>query len=333
MSSFSFIAIIGILYLLSITFWRKQYYPFTIDQANSFKGILSILIILSHLNFHAEMPQFLTITKWAGTKVALFFFISGYGLMASYQKKEQSYLQGFLGKRVWKIILPLLVITFFFMYSQYLDRGIFNLDIFKNLWIGLTPLPYSWFAYIILIFYLLFYLIYQLKWSLNIKLIGMFSVSLIVSAILFQKGFDRAWWVSNLAFPFGMLYQSQESRIIGFSRTKIGNVLFVPFCLALAFLFAIFKIEFLYIFSYVFIVLAVIILLSYSGLPKGNLFNFLGRISYETYLVHGLVYFIFRGNHIFIQNNWVYLGVSLFSTICLAYIFHQIFNYVYTLRK
>ncbi|MEI5985198.1 MULTISPECIES: acyltransferase family protein [Sphingobacterium] len=333
MNSISFIAIIGILYLLSISLWKKKYVPFTIEQSNSFKGILSILIVLSHLNFHAEMPLFLTITKWAGTKVALFFFISGYGLMASYRKKEQSYLQGFLGKRLWKIILPLLVITFFFLFTQFLDKGIFNLEIFQNLWIGLTPLPYSWFAYIILIFYLVFFVVFSTKWSLKIKIISMFSISLIISYLLYQKGFDRAWWVSNLAFPFGMLFQAQESRLIGWSRTKFGNILFVPICLGLAFIFAFFKIEFLYIFSYVFIVLAVVILLSYSGLSKGSIFNFLGKISYETYLIHGVLYFILRGNHIFIQNNWLYLGVSILSTIFLATLFHKLFNYIYTLKK
>ncbi|VTP99968.1 Uncharacterised protein [Sphingobacterium daejeonense] len=48
-------------------------------------------------------------------------------------------------------------------------------------------------------------------------------LAFIVSLILYKNGFDRAWWVSNLAFPFGMIYKLNENKIISISRTKIGN--------------------------------------------------------------------------------------------------------------
>lgn len=329
MNSVSFILIIGILYLLSISFWRKRYVPFTINESSSFKGILSILIILSHVNFHADLPFFLTITKWAGTKVALFFFISGYGLISSFSKKGKSYLNSFFSKRVWKIIFPLVFISSIFIFLYYLDTGGFNGNLIKDLLKGITPLPYSWFAYIIIIFYTLFYFVFKTNFSIHTKSIILMLLAFIVSLILYKNGFDRAWWVSNLAFPFGMIYKLNENKIISISRTKIGNFAFVPVALIIAGAFAFLKIEILYVFSYIFIVLAVIVLLSYSGLPQGRLYNFLGKVSYETYLIHGGVYYLLRGNNIYIQNNYLYLIVTILLTLILAYIFNLFFTNVY----
>jgi len=291
-----------------------------------------VLIILSHVNFHADLPVFLTITKWAGTKVALFFFISGYGLMSSYSIKGREYLKGFFSKRIWKIVFPLVFITAVFLLLYYIDSGLFNSDLLNDLLKGITPLPYSWFAYIIIIFYIFFYFVFLAKWSLQIKSIVMMILAFIFSIGLYHFGFDRAWWVSNLAFPFGMVYRLNEEKIIQISRTKIGNIVFVPSALLLAGLFAFLKIEILYVFSYVFIVLAVIVLLSYSGLPDGRLFNFLGKVSYETYLIHGAVYYLLRGNHIFIENSYIYLMCTILLTLLLAYIFNKFFSKVYKLK-
>jgi len=332
MNSISFIAIISSLYLLSITVLRKRYVSFSVEESSSFKGILSILIILSHVNFHADLPFFLTITKWAGTKVALFFFISGFGLMSSFIKKGNLYLKGFFTKRVWKILFPLVFITGFFLLIYYWDSGYFNVNFLKDLLKGSTPLPYSWFAYIIIIFYIFFYFVFLTNWSLQTKSLVMMLLAFLFSFGLYRLGFDRAWWVSNLAFPFGMLYKLNENRITHLSRTRLGRIGFVPTALIIAVLFAFLKIEILYVFSYVFIVLAILVLLSYSGLPKGKLFSFLGKVSYETYLIHGGVYYLLRGQYFYITNPYLYLLSTIILTLGLAYCFHHIFIRFYKIK-
>ncbi|AJW64747.1 Acyltransferase family protein [Elizabethkingia miricola] len=327
MNSYSFIAIIGILYILSITYYRNKYFPFTVKTSSSLKGILSILIILSHINFHADLPVFLTITHWSGTKVALFFFISGYGLMASYQKKEKTYLDGFLSKRIWNIIKPLLIITILFLACNYLDTGNWMPDILSNLVLkGNTPLPYSWFAYAIIIFYLLFYVIFRFGWDKEVKILLMFILTFGVTVVLWKINYDRAWWVSNLAFPLGMLYQYKEKVIISMSRTKFGNLLLVPLCCLVAFLTAILKVELLYSFAYIFIALMVIVLISYVKMPQSRPFTFLGKISYETYLVHGAVLTLLRGKHVYITNGYLYLFTAIIITVCISYILNSIFS-------
>lgn len=68
------------------------------------KAILPMLILLHHLS---------AVTAWACLKpfgvvgiavVSLFFFISGYGLLASFQKKGILYLESFFRKRMLPVI-------------------------------------------------------------------------------------------------------------------------------------------------------------------------------------------------------------------------------------
>ena len=46
--------------------------------------------------------------------MAVFFFLSGYGLMVSLITKGQKYLDGFLKKRLLKIVLPLVLCSIVF---------------------------------------------------------------------------------------------------------------------------------------------------------------------------------------------------------------------------
>lgn len=41
--------------------------------------------------------------------VSVFFLMSGYGLALSYAKKGDAYLNGFIKKRLWKLLLPFII--------------------------------------------------------------------------------------------------------------------------------------------------------------------------------------------------------------------------------
>lgn len=327
MNSYSLLVLIMVLYVLSVTWCRGAVIPLTRDRTTVLKGMLSILIILSHVNFHADIPMFKSITNWGGTKVALFFFLSGYGLINSYIRVGEGYMDGFLVKRIWKIVKPLLVITLVYLGFVFLDTGKFPDAIVEGLLLyGKTPLPYSWFVYVIVLAYISFFFVFRLKIRVERKIAFTFIVMLFISMGLYRLGFDRAWWVSNLAFPTGLIYGYYERQIVSFSRTKFGNLLLVPFCALMAVAIVALKVEFIYVFAYVFIVVFIFILISYVNIPNGRGWRILGDISYETYLVHGAMFSILRGNTIFIQNDYMYLAVTIFFTLLMAFLFNRLFN-------
>ena len=90
-----------------------------VDRTLSLRGILVLLIVLHHLSgvtsFPGLSPSFRMLvsqfTFFGGGAVSMFFFISGYGLMASLHKKGKIYLDSFYKKRFLKLLPPLLIAT------------------------------------------------------------------------------------------------------------------------------------------------------------------------------------------------------------------------------
>ena len=64
------------------------------------KAILPIIILLHHLKGTTEWVYLKPFGVMGIAVVSLFFFISGYGLFASFQVKGKSYLTFFLKKRI-----------------------------------------------------------------------------------------------------------------------------------------------------------------------------------------------------------------------------------------
>lgn len=84
------------------------------------RGLLATGIVLHHLSLRLveaspDCPWIWSqFSFWGAPIVAVFFFLSGYGLMVSLITKGQKYLDGFLKKRLLKIVLPLILCSIVF---------------------------------------------------------------------------------------------------------------------------------------------------------------------------------------------------------------------------
>mgnify|MGYP004507392855 CR=1 FL=1 len=115
------ITIFLIIWLLAIvdvfkeirTIGKYKLYNFGIQESNALKGILALGVVLSHLQIFCLKPHdYLIVNQFpVFAQVGVFFFISGYGLVAAYQKKEMDYFHGFLKHRLSKVVLPLVLAT------------------------------------------------------------------------------------------------------------------------------------------------------------------------------------------------------------------------------
>ena len=79
------------------------------------KWIAAIAVVISHLcTFYMHSPTFaLGVYVYSyifssNFLLFIFFFLSGYGLICSYNLKGEKYLKGFLIHRIGKVIIPLL---------------------------------------------------------------------------------------------------------------------------------------------------------------------------------------------------------------------------------
>ena len=85
-------------------------YTFDKSKTTLMKAVLPFIIIIHHLSNHFLDTAWIHPFYYAGISVViLFFFISGYGIIASYLKNPH-YFDGFFKKRFLKVLLPYLFI-------------------------------------------------------------------------------------------------------------------------------------------------------------------------------------------------------------------------------
>ena len=91
----------------------KFFNPLNFQQTKNMKGILSILVFLTHLDglkLKKTSYYFFSRLTYGYILVGFFFFYSGYGLMKQYLTKK-NYLKGFLRKRLIKILIPFYLVN------------------------------------------------------------------------------------------------------------------------------------------------------------------------------------------------------------------------------
>lgn len=292
---------------------RASVFAFSKEISHSLKGLLAIVIVCSHLHYATDIFFFTIANKLGTSAVAMFIFISGYGLSFSFKEKGPLYLNGFFRKRMWVVFKPMFIITLLFIGLNYLDKGVLPLNLFKNLFLGgITPLPNSWFVFFLLLFYLFFYVPFRFckTYFSRILLLSAFSCAYVLLCMTMH--FERAWWITTAAFVSGVVYAYKKEELLSFFRRK---TVFASVCfLIIVVIYS--KVVVLLLFPYLFIPILIITILSYTGFPANNkILIFLGNISYEIYLLHGVFIVLLRGKHIYIHSDYVYAVAVFVATI------------------
>lgn len=136
---------------------------FSKTVTDGMKGYLCICILIHHIQqfsgIFSESYFGHFLNRLGGWGVALFFFISGYGLFTSYDKKGREYLKHFFRNR----ILPFYFSYYFFvaLYSAIMYKSVTLKLILSSLTFGGTIVSFGWFFQYIGIFYLIFFLSYR----------------------------------------------------------------------------------------------------------------------------------------------------------------------------
>ncbi len=247
-----------LLFLWGISFAKKgQFHTDYLDRdvTMSMRGLAAVGVILHHISQEevfqtaGEIRIFLN----AGYMyVAIFFFLSGYGLLKSYDSKP-GYMDGFLKKRLPVIVIPFYVsIVFYGIYNIISGNHLEPLQWVTNI-IGITMMnEYAWFPIILTILYIAFYLIFKRNRSRTRKLVYMLIVILALGLIFcvnghflwwagepnwwlnpFSSDSDKwymqmkvfwlsgEWWVNSpVAFLLGMVYETYEEKFTAFFTKK-----------------------------------------------------------------------------------------------------------------
>lgn len=171
------------------------------------------------------------------SSVAIFFFLSGYGLMESHQHKQLNFI-AFIRKRLIKIYLPFLCVnTIWLSFIWVTKDGNFSIIdfLYGIIWQGHDNV--LWFIKVLILLYVIFYLytISLINWSRKYSLCFLCISTMLISLIAY-KVIGYYSYISIPLFSIGILCSLYKNSIFT-KRNPLWLILVVY--LSLSFLIAI----------------------------------------------------------------------------------------------
>ena len=249
--------------------------------------------------------------------VGVFFLMSGYGLECSYRRKGDAYLDGFLRKRVLKLLLPFLVVIIAWNIEElFLHPS----DSLAEAWClaktGDTNgiLPYSWYVIVAMLFYVVWWLSHCWLKSETKRFLAMMIFWFAWCVATFLLHWGLWWYFTSHMFLVGILYCKTEHII------KRCNV--YVWILTMLIFAALGTIEF-YFFSAMLFNTAFSLLLV-SGITlldyRSKVLDFLGKISYELYIVQALPLFALKDSGL---PPYLIVVLCICIDLVLSYVLHS----------
>ncbi len=227
--------------LLLLLFWGAKSSPkgtfheefLSLSQTKAMQGFAAICVMLHHIGQNTCAPWLDAKIKIHGLNpfvpigylfVALFFFCSGYGLMKSYDTKE-NYLNHFFIRRCLRPILILvlsdLILILLMVYLPRIYRPENTILIPTPFHMGGAILlnDYSWFIYAILIMYLFFWISFRF-FNRTIATILVCILTTLYIAFCDWWMYGNWWYNSIVLFPLGLIFAQRESALVSVIQKK-----------------------------------------------------------------------------------------------------------------
>ena len=300
-------------------------------STKSLKGLLALFIIFHHISQKITTGENFSNFEYMGRYiVALFFFLSGYGLYFQYSNNA-TYMENFLKKRLVRIFIPFFIFIVIYVIYRATLGEVVNVDFFLSFWKDHSNIIYNgWFINSIIVLYVIFYVSLVRKDSK----IAEYKLVFLTLVYIFWKAYQNHgdWeYVSIMAFLLGVFWMKNRISIDKFIE-KNYFIFLVSFSI-LMYVFRHYEVimenigitnKYVYygiVGNLCTMIFVVYFLLLTNKLNFSNKYlDFLGDISFEIYMIHGLVmhylgkFFISSG-----VNDVLYTIVVLFISIVFAY--------------
>lgn len=171
-----------------------------LQNLNDLRGLFALEIVLGHVVRYEHTILF-PLGKFMICSVAFFYFVSAFGMAVSFERKKNYLNLNFLLSKPFYLFILSLV---FFLLGMIIDA------VCPNDLSYITPgirwaylLTTNWYIWELIGFYLLFFCVY--KFMPRFRVLFLCIITLILSVILYHKGFWEAYVASTFAFPAGLL--------------------------------------------------------------------------------------------------------------------------------
>lgn len=295
---------------------------FDLDNTNAMRGFWCLIVILVHIPVAYQNPIQDMIGSFAYIGVTFFFMTSAYGLSLA-QKKNPNSINSFWSRRLPKLLIPCLVVNVIgLFFNAILGRPMKLSNLIRiNEWV-------QW----LLVCYLVFWLCHKFirgryQDILTCVLVVLFS-GLIY--ILKARGLieNTTWCTEIFGFAWGIIFFHIKDRIIHLCRKAWAKK-----CILLCLTAGVLGITYIKMKTVVFfgdyllkialgIAIILFILFLNTKISVGNkVSRFLGNISYEVYLLHGIAFGFVVSFASSIQSG-MFILVSICITLFVSQLIH-----------
>lgn len=180
---------------------------------NWFRGIAAIMIVLSHYaewwiwftptEGYAEILR-VSLNKMGIYGVDIFFLLSGYAMVKSFGRERKC--RTFIKRRVENVYIPYLIVV---GSIELLEGGFESLQAFLSFGCGYD----YWYMFVLFMFYIGFVIIWAIIGSREVRVIIFALFTFVFSYILYNKGMQEFWYVSNITFALGAIVGEYEEHV------------------------------------------------------------------------------------------------------------------------
>jgi len=315
----------------------KGYHNDYLSMANTqaLKGICALLVIFHHLSLMLPNIKILALFSNIGyLSVSIFFFISGYGLMYGLINKKD-YLKGFLSKRLSSVLIPYFIVNLVYIFIRIiLKQKLLLIDFSMSFINGHPFVDFSWYILDILFFYIVFYFLFK-YFKIGTAIIFTIVITCLLVLFLNKINYGSWWYESCFVFVVGILWAWKFQTVNNFCKKQYYIKLILTCCMFyMAFLVfpitsKIFQSESALVPLLGNVLASILFTLCYllfsMKLKVQNfVLNWIGKISLELYLIHGIVLSTLRT---YIPNNNVlYITLTIVISLMIATVLHSISN-------
>ncbi len=298
----------------------------SVKTGKSLRGLLAIAIVLHHITNHIDPLNggltFRLFNNLGFLAVAVFFFISGYGLQKQYISNE-NYKKGFLLKRLPAVLFPYIIINLvYWVIGIASDKPYTVSDFFKVFINGEPVVAHSWYVLSILAFYIVFWLLMLIcKKRYWLMFVGGTVYYVVYVLFCLKMNYGAWWYVSTHLLIVGMFWAIFEEKISAIVKKFywVTALLIFGAYIGLSYAFGLVDLFGDNIILSVLFVLCVLLLLLKCNIGNPVL-DFIGGISLELYLCHEIFLKLFK-TQLVIQNDLLYAVVAIICSVVFAKLF------------
>ncbi|WP_026522038.1 acyltransferase family protein [Butyrivibrio sp. VCB2001] len=291
------------------------------NKCSYLRIFLMVYICIRHLgDYESSIPFFL---KQGFLACGIFFLLSGYGLMLSYNKKGSEYLQGYFKKRVLRLIIPLILVFPVFLLIKYGlgDLSGFGLkNYLKDIRGSRFIINYSWYVYIQIYLYILFF--FEVKKKNNQLRMLIFNIAVVL--VMFLLKFSACYYLSTFCFNLGIYLANKEHLKVNILKTMLSLVGFIALMVPYISLENYYIKYPIGIFACLAFALFTTYALSYISVGANNALSKISSITYECYICQGIVFLLYYR----ILNIDINVVVNCLLCVCAIFILGFVVNMI-----